>query len=85
MIKLINTKGALALATALGFCAHSIVPSNSALVSKPITPVEAQSIKGGIIPIAIVAAAIIADATLIAVMVTMYTMLEVANQQNQNP
>ena len=85
MIKLINTKGALALATALGFCAHSIVPSNSALVSKPITPVEAQSIKGGIIPIAIVAAAIIADAALISAMIAYHAVLLPIEAQNQNP
>ncbi|MFT5374447.1 MAG: hypothetical protein ACI906_001266 [Candidatus Latescibacterota bacterium] len=85
MIKLINTKGALALATALGFCAHSIVPSNSALVSKPITPVEAQSIKGGIIPIAIVAAAIIADAALISAMIAYHAVLLSIEAQNQNP
>lgn len=84
MTKIINTKGAMALAMALGFCAQSIVPSNSALVSKPITPTEAQHIKGGVIPIAIVAAALIADVTLIAVMVNYHGQL-LAIQANQNP
>lgn len=84
MTKFVHTKGAMALAMALGFCAQSIVPSNSALVSKPITPVEAQHIKGGVIPIAIVAAALIADVTLIAVMVNYHGQL-LAIQANQNP
>jgi len=85
MTKLINTKGALALATALGFCAHSIVPNNSALVSKPITPVEAQSIKGGVIPAAIIAAAIVADAALISAMIAYHAVLLSIEAQNQNP
>jgi len=85
MTKFVHTKGAMALAMALGFCAQSIVPSNSALVSKPITPVEAQHIKGGVIPIAIVVAAIAADVTLIAAMVTYHAIISAAHIQNQNP
>jgi hypothetical protein len=85
MTKIINTKGAMALAMALGFCAQSIVPSNSALVSKPITPVEAQHIKGGVVPLAIVVGILAVDATLTVGMIAMWAVLESTKQQNQNP
>lgn len=83
MIKLINKKGATALATILGLCAYSITPSDSAITSKPITPSEARDIKGGLLPWAVVGWALGAEAVLIASMVTLYGTLESTRQQNE--
>ena len=89
MTKLINMKGVVALAMALSFCVYSVVPNNtitpnnSTIISEPITSYEAQDIKGGIIPVAIVVAAIAADAALIGSMVALYAVLESTRQQTQ--
>jgi hypothetical protein len=60
------------------------VPSNSALVSKPITPVEAQSIKGGLVPLAFLAAVVTVDVILTAAMIAYHGQL-LTIQANQNP
>jgi len=85
MTKLINTKGVTALATALGLCAYSIAPSNSEIVSKPITPSEARDIKGGafFLPWALVGFALAADAALTAAAMSLYSDLEVSRQQRE--
>lgn len=83
MIKLINKKGATALATVLGLCAYSITPGNSVITSKPITPSEARDIKGGILPWAFIGVALAADAVLTASMVALYGNLESTKQQNE--
>ena len=83
MTKLINTKGVTALATALGLCAYSIAPSNSAIISKPITPSEARDIKGGILPLALVGWAIAADVALTVGAMALYGNLETSRQQRE--
>ena len=83
MIKLINKKGATALATILGLCAYSVTPSNSAITSKPITPSEARDIKGGVLPWAFIGIALAVDAALTASMVNLYGSLESTKQQNE--
>lgn len=87
MIKLMNKKGATALATALGLCAYSIAPSNSAVISKPITPSEARDIKGGLLITTAFAAAIVGiltvDAALIGHMMSTYRDLETKRQKNE--
>ena len=85
MIRLINMKGAVALAMALSFCVYSVAPTldNSTIVSNPITSYEAQDIKGGVvvlIPIAWVGYALAADAAIIVGSFALYGVLEVARQ-----
>ena len=72
MTKLINMKGAVALAMALSFCVYSVAPTldNSTIVSEPITSYEAQSIEGGLLPIA---AAVAASPLIIKVVVAVAT------------
>ena len=84
MTKLINMKGAVALAMALSFCVYSVAPTldNSTIVSKPITSYEAQAIKGGILLTAtFLAACILADVAIISAMVTVYGMSVAASQK----
>lgn len=83
MTKLIKTKGVTALATALGLCAYSIAPSNSEIVSKPITSSEARDIKGGIIPWAVVGIALAADIALTAAAMALYGTLESSRQDRE--
>ena len=88
MLKLINKKGATALATALGVCAYSVAPNNSAIISTPITPSEAQDIKGGIVPLlplAVIGWAITIDTAIIGAMIGVYVASEIIKHQNQNP
>ena len=83
MTKLIKTKGVTALATALGLCAYSIAPSNSEIVSKPITPSEAQDIKGGALPWALIGIALAADAAITAAAMALYGNLESSRQDRE--
>ena len=92
MTKLINMKGAVALAMVLSFCVYSVAftpgvaltPDNSTIVSKPMTSYEARDIKGGIvavvIPMAWVGYALAADAAIIVGGFALYGALEVVRQ-----
>ena len=94
MTKLINMKGAVALAMVLSFCVYSVAstpgvaptPDNSTIVSKPITFYEAQDIEGSALPVLAIAAKLIipliaADLALIGVMALTYVAVEVASKK----